>query len=521
MGKPPAARRFGMSETTSNECATVARNRSAAEAKPVVGQFSAGHAAPAATPEPAAPAPEPTVPAAAPESAAPAITVRGVGKFYEIYARPIDRLKQTLYRGRRKFYREFWALHDISFEVAPGESIGIIGRNGSGKSTLLQIIAGTLRPDSGEVSVRGRVHALLELGSGFNPEFTGRENVYLNGAVLGLPRREIEARFDQIADFADIGDFLDQPIKTYSTGMVVRLAFAVQALLAPDVLIVDEALSVGDEGFARKCYAWLENFRRAKGTLLFVTHNSQTVVQLCDRALLLDHGELVAHGASKAVVDVYQKLLYCSPQQFAETRRRLRAVAGCAEQALAEESDVSPGDNGEPEAPRVAYADPEVKSVSEVVYGTGEAEIFDAHTCDENGVPASVLVAGRPFEVRYRVRFFQEARGVRFGLMLKTKEGIHLCGVSNVHLGWRTEHVAAGQVAVLRFRLRLNVSPGTYYLNNGVAALGADGERFLHRRVDALAVRVIPPDKREIDGLVFTDPQVHCELMPDEETRRG
>ena len=205
-----------------------------------------------------------TVPAAAAESAAPAITVRGVGKCYEIYARPIDRLKQTLYRGRRKFYREFWALHDISFEVAPGESIGIIGRNGSGKSTLLQIIAGTLRPDSGEVSVRGRVHALLELGSGFNPEFTGRENVYLNGAVLGLPRREIEARFDQIADFADIGDFLDQPIKTYSTGMVVRLAFAVQALLAPDVLIVDEALSVGDEGFARKCYAWLENFRRAK-----------------------------------------------------------------------------------------------------------------------------------------------------------------------------------------------------------------------------------------------------------------
>src|SRR6266542_6439942 len=219
-----------------------------------------------------------TAPTSSPPAPAPevAISVRGVGKMYRIYDRPQDRLKQMLWRGRRTYGREFWALRDASFEVRKGETLGIIGRNGSGKSTLLQIIAGTLAPSEGEVTVNGRVAALLELGSGFNPEFTGRDNVFLNGSILGFSREEMAARFDEIAAFADIGEFIEQPIKTYSSGMVVRLAFAVIAHVDADILVIDEALAVGDACFTQKCMRFLRRFME-KGTVLFVSHDISSV----------------------------------------------------------------------------------------------------------------------------------------------------------------------------------------------------------------------------------------------------
>lgn len=204
------------------------------------------------------------------------LAVEGVGKCFELYDRPIHRLWQTAWMGRRTFYREFWALRDINFTVRRGECVGIVGRNGSGKSTLLQIIAGTLAPTTGQVRVNGRVTALLELGSGFNPEFTGRENVYLNAAILGIPRAEVDARYDEILDFAGIGDFIGQPVKTYSSGMMVRLAFAVQVMVEPDIFIVDEALAVGDAAFQRKCYARLDRLVDNGMTLLLVTHDTAT-----------------------------------------------------------------------------------------------------------------------------------------------------------------------------------------------------------------------------------------------------
>ncbi|MGB2820226.1 MAG: ABC transporter ATP-binding protein, partial [Phycisphaerae bacterium] len=239
----------------------------------------------------------------------PAIAVAGVGKCYEIYPRPVDRLKQALWRGRRQFYREFWALKDVSFDVHVGEAVAVIGRNGSGKSTLLEIIGGTLTPTVGQVRTVGRVAALLELGSGFNPEFTGRENVFLNGAILGLSRAEMQDRFDAIAAFANIGDFIDQPVKTYSTGMVVRLAFAVQAQIDPEVLIVDEALAVGDEMFQRKCYARLDQLRSQGTAVVLVTHSTAAVERYCDRAVLLEAGRAHGIGPSKQIVDQYHTLL--------------------------------------------------------------------------------------------------------------------------------------------------------------------------------------------------------------------
>lgn len=234
-----------------------------------------------------------------------AIKVENLSKCYHIYDSPRDRLLQMLARGRRQYFREFWALGDVSFEIAKGETVGIIGRNGAGKSTLLQILCGTLTPTCGIVESRGRVAALLELGSGFNPEFTGRENIYMNAAVLGLTKAEIDARFDAIVAFAEIGDFLDQPVKTYSSGMYVRLAFAVVVHVDADILIVDEALSVGDMYFQAKCMAHMKQLIASGVTVLFVSHDTNAVKALCGRAVYLEDGKVVAAGPTDEVVDAY------------------------------------------------------------------------------------------------------------------------------------------------------------------------------------------------------------------------
>lgn len=234
-----------------------------------------------------------------------AISVRGLGKSYQIYDRPQDRLWQALFRGRRKYYKDFWALHDCTFDIQRGERVGIIGRNGSGKSTLLQLIAGTLAPTTGQVSVNGRVAALLELGSGFNPDFTGRENVYLNASILGLSQQEIDGRFDQITAFADIGQFIEQPVRTYSSGMVLRLAFAVSVCVDPDILIVDEALAVGDMAFQLKCMERLAELTQTGTTLLFVSHDIATVKAYCQRSIYLANGKMKAMGSASDMVEHY------------------------------------------------------------------------------------------------------------------------------------------------------------------------------------------------------------------------
>lgn len=251
-----------------------------------------------------------------------AVKVDGLSKCYQIYDKPADRLLQTIYprlqklvgMQQRQYYRDFWAIRDVSFEVRKGETIGIIGRNGSGKSTLLQIICGTLCPTLGIVTTRGRIAALLELGSGFNPEFTGRENVYMNAAVLGLSKGEIDARFDDIAAFADIGEFIDQPVKTYSSGMMVRLAFAVQIFIDPEVLIIDEALAVGDVGFQYKCFQRLEDLRAKGVTILMVTHTSGNILEYADRCIVLDHGEIVENSVDvhRAVLRYEKNLMQCN-----------------------------------------------------------------------------------------------------------------------------------------------------------------------------------------------------------------
>jgi lipopolysaccharide transport system ATP-binding protein len=242
-----------------------------------------------------------------------AIKVENLSKCYQLYDRPRDRLLQMLMRGHRTYYREFWALRDISFEIKKGETVGIIGRNGSGKSTLLQLVCGTLNPTAGSIETHGRIAALLELGSGFNPEFTGRENVYMNASVLGLRKEEIDARFDDIVAFADIGTFIEQPVKTYSSGMYVRLAFAVIAHVDADILVIDEALAVGDAFFVQKCMRFLRNFM-GKGTVLFVSHDTGAVINLCQRAVWLDQGISKGQGDPKEIAQLYLAESYVALQ---------------------------------------------------------------------------------------------------------------------------------------------------------------------------------------------------------------
>ncbi|UCD29554.1 MAG: ABC transporter ATP-binding protein [Planctomycetota bacterium] len=444
-----------------------------------------------------------------------AISVRSLSKAYRMYDRPLDRFKQAFTWGRRQYYYEFWALRDVNFDVYAGEMVGILGRNGSGKSTLLQIIAGTLAPTDGRVRVAERVSALLELGAGFDPDFTGKENVFFNASVTGLAQKEIEEKYDDIIEFADIGEFIDQPLRTYSTGMVVRLAFAVQLFAARKILIVDEALAVGDEGFQRKCIAALERFQDDGGTILFVTHDTQTAVRMCDRAVLLDRGEMLAVGATKPVADAYQKLLYSSPDQQEQLRKQLRRAEGHAERievtelAKPAEADIeSEGDA----VPTTSFYDDRLTCPAETTYGTGEAEIFDINIYDHDGQRANVLITARQCELRYRVRFNIDVVGVRFGMMLKTKEGVDVAGVSSAHFGQTIDRVNAGQIADVTFKMVLNLAPGTYFLNTGVGCLRKGDHIYLHRRVDAAVIKVIPCDKREIYGLAFVEPEVTCRI---------
>jgi len=422
-----------------------------------------------------------------------AIKVEHLSKCFQIYDRPRDRLKQMLARNRKQYFREFWALRDVSFEIKRGETVGIVGRNGSGKSTLLQIICGTLTPTKGNVQTFGRIAALLELGSGFNPEFNGRENVYMNAAVLGLSQAEIDARFNDIVAFADIGDFIDQPVKTYSSGMLVRLAFAVAINVDPEILVVDEALSVGDELFQRKCFSRIEAIRANGATILFVSHSGGTVVDLCDRAILMDTGENLAIGAPKQIVGWYQKLMYAEPDKQAAIRARMRAAdlpaAVPAEHdgnggASAAAMDVASEDDQE-------SFDPTLVPTSTISYEVRGAEISDPRILTIAGKRVNNLRRGRTYRYAYTVTFDRDVRNVRFGMLIKTINGVELGGAVSANAPFdRIPLVAAGAKYKVEFRFNCSLNSGVYFLNAGLQG-DIDGvESFLHRLVDIAMFRV-------------------------------
>ena len=436
----------------------------------------------------------------------PALRVVSLSKRFEIYERPADRLKQMLWRGRRQFFREFWALRDVNFTLAPGQALGVVGRNGSGKSTLLQLVAGTLSPTSGEVEAPGRVSALLELGSGFNPEFSGRENVFLNGAILGLSQTEMRERLPDILAFADIGEFVDRPVKTYSSGMQLRLAFAVATAVAPRILIVDEALAVGDEAFQRKCFARIEKIRDDGAAILFVSHSPQQILELCDTAMLLDGGEVLLQDEPKRVVPEYQRLLYAAPDAASRLRRRLRegvAVTGIEQDGDATaRTAAAPATSPDPDAAGMASFDPGLRSSSTVEYATHGARIDTPRLTTPEGRDVNVLVRGDRYAVRYTVKFEHTARRVRFGMMIKTTTGVELGGGTCPNAGVLDGEFAAGARVTIRFDFTCNLFPGMYFLNTGLMGEVQGTDTYLHRLVDAVAFRVANDASRKQSGYV-------------------
>jgi lipopolysaccharide transport system ATP-binding protein len=453
----------------------------------------------------------------------PALSVRALSKRFELYDRPVDRLKQTLWRGRRQFYRDFWALRDIGFSLAPGQALGVVGRNGSGKSTLLQLVAGTLAPTSGEIDAPGRVSALLELGSGFNPEFSGRENVFLNGAILGLPYAEMRALMPELLAFADIGDFVDRPVKTYSSGMALRLAFAVATAVAPRILIVDEALAVGDEAFQRKCFARIEKIRESGAAILFVSHSSQQILELCDAALLLDGGEMLLLDEPRRVVPEYQRILYASPEAAVRLRQRLVTEGANGGDAAHDpttrhgHADDRSADDADRASARPVRAelDPDLRSASTVEYASHGARIHAPGIATPDGMAVNVLVRGDAYVFSYEVEFLQPATRVRFGMMIKTTTGVELGGGTYPDAGVLEGEFPAGARVRLRFEFRCYLFPGTYFLNAGLFGEVGGTSTYLHRLVDAVALRVQPDASGKQSG--YVDFAIRAALSPVED----
>ncbi len=419
-----------------------------------------------------------------------AINVAHLSKCYQIYERPQDRLKQALWRGRRQFFREFWALRDVSFTVQRGETIGIIGRNGSGKSTLLQMICGTLTPTAGTIQINGRVAALLELGAGFNPEFTGRENVRMNAALLGLAEAEIELRLSSILAFADIGEFIDQPVKTYSSGMFVRLAFAVIAHVDADVLIIDEALAVGDGFFTQKCMRFLRAFRE-NGTLLFVSHDTSAVLNLCDRALWLERGMLRQEGTAKVVCEAY--LADISDQQ-----RRELGVNTVAPPAPT--PSVAPRPILPPVDQRLSYLnhsrfrnDIELFDfqADAAAHGAGGARVITAALTDEHGATLTWAVGGNQVQLVIVVEALIAMERVIVGFFVKDRLGQLLFG-DNTFLTRADNPLAvnAGDCFEAKFLFMLPIlPPGEYSIDIGVAEGVQAAHIHHHWAHDALLFR--------------------------------
>ncbi len=426
--------------------------------------------------------------------ARPQIVAAGVSKMYRIYAAPSDRLKEMLWPGRRAFHREFWALRDISFQVSPGESFGIIGPNGSGKSTLLEILTGILQPTRGRVRASGRVAALLDLGAGFNPEFTGRENIFMNGEIMGLSRRQIERDFARVAEFAEIGDFMDQPMKTYSTGMWVRLAFSAAIHVEPDILVVDEALAVGDAIFAGRCVRKFQELKERGVTVVLVSHDLALVKLICDRAMLLWDGRTQAVGDPSDVVNRYNAIVLDRRHSFA-------AASGGVPAARSERAG-SPPDSG----PRAGV--PPLAGAS-FRHGDRIAEVVGVELFNEAGLPARALRSGETARVRVLARFAERHPNPVVGMMLRTRIGMEVYGTNTLLERQSVGPLEADELLEVDFAFSCWLTPQEYTLT--VATQSPDGSS--HDWLDdVLSFQVI--DGRTTAGVANLHARVTARKIP-------
>ena len=440
-----------------------------------------------------------------------AIEVKNISKCYQVYNKPVQRLKQILFgkqkehteRVQRVNYDEFWALQDINFVLPRGETLGVVGKNGSGKSTLLQIIAGKLTPTSGSVTINGRVAALLELGAGFNNEFTGRENVYLNASLLGLSKEQVDNKLDDILAFADIGHFIDSAVRSYSSGMLVRLAFAIQAQLDPEILIVDEALAVGDAKFQAKCFNRLKKLKENGTSILFVSHATEQIVTHCDRAILLNDGLLLAQDRPKVVVNQYLDLLFGKNSKAKQAEKNV----------VENNSNISLSDN----SPNVNWEDNQGYekrlnyNPSEYRWGDKCAEITDFILAQGKETYPVILNNNQNISFKFRIKFFQEIVRPIFGFAVKTKDGVT---IYNTNTELQSIIIAditkSGQELNINVLMPQQLYQGDYFISVGIASCDANGEVIPHdRRYDSIHITVEPTE--EFIGLVDLRAKISCD----------
>lgn len=399
-----------------------------------------------------------------------AISVKHLTKIYKLYDKPIDRLKESLGFTRKKKYKEHYALNDVSFDVMRGETVGIIGTNGSGKSTILKIITGVLNATHGEVTVNGRISALLELGAGFNMEYSGLENVYLNGTMIGFSKEEIDKKLDDILAFADIGEFIHQPVKTYSSGMFVRLAFAVAINIEPEILIVDEALSVGDVFFQAKCYKKFEDFKKMGKTILFVSHDLGSISKYCDRVILLNKGNKMAEGAPKEMVDLYKKVLV-----------GLEDVDG-----MPQDEHSTATSSSDDKWSRPFEINPNV-----LEYGNGWANIIDFTITDEKGGPTNTIEKGTDFSIKMKVKFQEKVQEPIFAYSIKNLQGTEITGTNTLFEKSDISPKEKGQVCEIIFSQEMNLQGGEYLLSLGCTGYVNGEFEVFHRLYDVCGITVM------------------------------
>lgn len=420
-----------------------------------------------------------------------AIQVDGVSKIYKLYEKPIDRLKESLSLTHKNYHRDFFALSDISFQVGKGETVGIIGTNGSGKSTILKIITGVLTPTSGTVKVAGVISALLELGAGFNMDYTGIENVYMNGTMMGFSKKEMDEKLQDILEFADIGDFVYQPVKTYSSGMFVRLAFALAINVEPEILIVDEALSVGDVFFQSKCYQRMEEIRKKGTTILMVTHDMGSVIKYCDRVVLLNKGHFVAEGKPGKMVDLYKKILANQMDDLELELQEMNDFSGGMEGNAGEKEDADCKDKNPENEDQRRMMDRITINPNRTEYGNGKAEIYDFGMLDERGNVTNLLLKGEYFIIKERIRFHDKIQAPIFTYTIKDKKGADLTGTNTMFEGADVKPVGAGDEYEVTFRQKMTLQGGEYLLSMSCTGFEQGEHTVYHRLYDVANITVI------------------------------
>ncbi len=426
------------------------------------------------------------------------IRVENLSKCYKMYGSPIARIRGFLNPNDTKYHQSFWALRDLSFEVEKGTTFGIIGQNGSGKSTLLQIISGILRPTEGSVKVSGRISALLELGAGFHREFTGRENVFMQGALMGINKEKMKMHFNDIEEFADIGKFIDRPVKTYSSGMYVRLAFATAINVDPDILIIDEVLAVGDDMFKRRCYRKLDDFKEQGKTILFVSHSLVSITTLCSRALLLDKGHIIEIGSPNDVAKVYNKLLSERDENYQKkaSERQNKEV-----QSQSSEEKVDLAENS---------------TNSEYRYGAGGAEILEVTIVNSKNESLDTIEHGEIFTIKVSVLFKKDMKEPGLGYTIKTLSGVDITGTNTLLSDSPIGQVSSGSTAEVNFKQKMSLNPGSYSLTSGVAE-NTDKEMIYHdRRMDVKILKVI--GKKNSTGFYGMDSKVEITINPEKDS---